>query len=55
MTPKEGSLKKNEKIISRNICGKLKLCNNKSKFNVGDKFRIFKYKRKYSINIQKNF
>ena len=47
MTPVEASKKKNEKIVWSNLYGNsVYLKPGKSKFAVGDKVRISKYKRK---------
>ena len=46
MTPVEASKKKNENTVYFNLYGDLKQLSSKSKFKVGDKVRIRKYKRK---------
>ena len=46
MTPTEASKKKNEGTVYFNLHGNLKELSSKPKFQVGDKVRISKYKRK---------
>ena len=46
MTPTEASKKKNKGIVYLNLHGNLKQLSSKPKFEVGDKVRISKYKRK---------
>ena len=46
MTPIEASKKKNEGSVYFNLYGDLKPLTSKSKFKVGDKVRISKYKRR---------
>ena len=46
MTPTEASKKKNEGTVYFNLHGNLKQLSSKPKFQVGDKVRISKYKRK---------
>ena len=45
MTPTEASKKKNEGVVYFNLFGDMKPISTKSKFKVGDKVRISKYKR----------
>ena len=46
MTPTEASKKKNKGIVYFNLHGNLKQLSSQAKFEVGDKVRISKYKRK---------
>ena len=46
MTPIEASKKKNESAVYFNLYGDMKQLSPKSRFNIGDKVRISKYKRK---------
>ena len=46
MTPTEASKKKNEGVVYFNLHGNLKQSSSKPKFEVGDKVRVSKYKRK---------
>jgi len=46
MTPTEASKKKNESTVYFNLYGDTDQLSSKSKFKVGDKVRISKYKRK---------
>ena len=46
MTPVEASKKKNENTVDFNLYGDIKQLSSKSKFKVGDKVRISKYKIK---------
>ena len=46
MTPTEASKKKNEGTVYFNLYGNLKQLSSQAKFQVGEKVRISKYKRK---------
>ena len=46
MSPVEASKKKNKGMVYYNLYSNLKATNTKSKFKVGDRVRISKYKRK---------
>ena len=46
MTPLEASNKKNKGVVYFNLYGDTQASKNRSKFNIGDKVRISKYKRK---------
>ena len=46
MTPIEASMKKNEGLVYFNLYGDMVQLSSKPKFQIGDKVRISKYKRK---------
>ena len=46
MTPTEASKKNNEGVVYFNLYGDMEQISSKSKFKIGDKVRISKYKRK---------
>ena len=46
MTPVEASNKKNEGVVHFNLYGDMEQSSSKSKFKIGDKVRMSKYKRK---------
>ena len=46
MTPVEASKKKSENNVYYNLYGDMKQLSSKPKFNIGDKVRISKYKRR---------
>ena len=48
MTPVEGSLKKNSKIVYNNLFPKLQSKPVKSKFSIGDRVRISKKRKDFA-------
>ena len=46
MTPLEASNKKNKGVVYFNLYGDMQASKNRSKYKIGDKVRISKYKRK---------
>ena len=55
MTPVEGSLKKNSKIVYNNLFPKLQSKSVKSKFSIGDRVRISKKRKDFAKGIFTEF